>query len=152
MDTPNNDTLKQEDYAKYAKFGLSFLTWETEKRKLWEQMNNNTQHLRNIDERHIQMQKWPCKPGCDSGNHQKIRIYNKNRYINPHFSEDNVKCYSCYPTWDEFINEHYKRTKNVPHNFFRVQMWNCKPKCDSGFYKGCRSICYVCMPENAMSK
>jgi hypothetical protein len=95
MDPLNNDTanntLKQEDYA----YGLTMMTWETEKRKLWEQMNKNTQRLRSIKDAYGQS--WPCKPGCDSGNNKIIEQTNSIFWDeNPHFSEV-YECYSCYP-------------------------------------------------------
>jgi len=130
---------------------LTMLTWEKEKRKLWKQMNTNTQQLRGIADQYGQW--WPCKSSCDSGNNIIIKCYSHTWYESPDYSEDGYECYSCYPKWDKYLNQHARNehVRNVTKSGKKVhnwgQLWDCKPECSSGYYKGCDNICYVCIPK-----
>lgn len=123
---------------------LTMMTWESEKRKMWEQMNKNTQKMRGIKDQYGQH--WKCLDFCDSGNVKVVQVYSNTWYENPNFSEDH-ECYSCYPKWDEHLNQLAKSKKKIPSNFrFAGQSWDCKLECGR-YYNGCDNICYVCMPD-----
>jgi hypothetical protein len=125
---------------------LTMLTWEKEKRKMWEQMNMNTKNLRGIKDQYGQW--WSCKSSCDSGNNRIVQCHSHTWYENPDFTDDGFECYSCYPKWDSYLNQHAKNQKKPINGYDHVwgQKWDCKPECGSGYYKGCDNICYVCMP------